>query len=87
MAHMATTYPRETVIMTKAKASPLEKGKAELSSPPQEQQIAEAVGTFAEVYKLLEEYAPAWYSSKMRRRVQTALRSLRHLAPDEIQIP
>jgi len=68
--------------MMKAKASPTEGGH-DVSSPPQEQQIADAVGTFEDVYNLLEEYSPGWYSSKVRRKVQLALRSLRHLTPSD----
>ena len=75
------TIGHRGVVMTKAKASPTSGGQHEVSSLPQEQQIIEAIGTFSDVYELLEEYSPAWYSSKMRRKLQTALRSLRYLMP------
>ena len=71
-------------VMMKAKASPADGGKFGVSSPLQDQQIMEAIGTFSDVYELLEEYSPAWYSSKMRRKLQTALRSLRQLMPPQI---
>ena len=70
--------------MTKAKASPIDDGKLGVSSASQERQIIEAIGTFSDVYELLEEYSPPWYSSKMRRKLQTALRSLRHIMPDQM---
>jgi hypothetical protein len=73
---------KETVA-TKAKASPASIAKLEVSSPPSEQQITDAVATFANVYEMLEEYGPAWYSSKMRRKLQTALRSMRYFMPNQ----
>jgi len=70
--------------MTKAKASPTSAGQPEVSSPVQERQIMEAIGTFSDVFEMLEAYSPAWYSSKMRRKLQTALRSLRYLMPRDM---
>lgn len=72
---------KETVApKTKAPASG---GNREASSPPPEQHIAAAIATFADVYKLLEEYGPSWYSSKMRRKLQTTLRSMRYFMPQD----
>ncbi len=78
-AHM--TIGHRGTVTTKTKTSPTPGGQHEVSSPPQEQQIMEAIGTFSDVYELLEEFSPAWYSSKVRRKLQTALRSLRYLMP------
>jgi hypothetical protein len=78
------TMGHRGTVMTKAKASPTPSGRHEVPSPTQEQQIMEAIGTFSDVYELLEEYSPAWYSSKMRRKLQTALRSLRILMPHDM---
>jgi hypothetical protein len=36
---------------------------------------AETHSVLAEVYQLLEDYAPVWYSSKIRIRLQTELRA------------
>lgn len=74
---------QKEAVTTKAKVNPASIAKLEVSSPPSEEQIASAVGTFADVYKLLEEYGPAWYSSKMRRKLQTALRSVRYFLPSQ----
>ena len=67
--------------MTKAKASSAQSGIHEVPSPTQNQQIIDAIGTFSDVYELLEEYSPSWYSSKMRRKLQNALRAMRYLMP------
>ncbi len=37
--------------------------------------LAETHRVLAEVYQLLEDYAPVWYSSKIRIRLQTELRA------------
>lgn len=37
-------------------------------------QLSEAVGVFADMFELLEEYAPAWYSEEMHKRAEAALR-------------
>ena len=37
----------------------------------------EAARVFARVYKLLEEYAPRWYSLELRRELRAALKSFR----------
>ena len=73
---------KESVI-PRAKANSASIAKLEVPSPPTEQQIADAVGTFADAYEMLEEYGPAWYSSKMRRKLQTALRSMRYFMPNQ----
>ena len=39
-----------------------------------EQQLTEAYRLLAEVYQLLDQYAPVWYSADLRDRLQTALR-------------
>lgn len=39
-----------------------------------EQQLTEAYGLLAEVYQLLDEYAPVWYPEDLRYRLQAALR-------------
>jgi hypothetical protein len=75
---------RRGILMMKAKASPTISGPHVVSSPLQEQQIIDAIGTFSDVYELLEEYSPAWYSSKVRRKLQIALRSLRYLMPRDM---
>jgi len=36
-----------------------------------------AVDTFAELVKLLEDYAPTWYTEEMHGRAEAALRTLR----------
>jgi hypothetical protein len=74
---------QKEAVATKTKMSPASIAKLEVPSPPTEQQIADAVGTFADVYEMLEEYGPAWYSSKMRRKLQTALRSMRYFMPNQ----
>ena len=38
------------------------------------QQLTEAYRLLAEVYQLLDEYAPVWYSADLRDRLQAALR-------------
>lgn len=38
---------------------------------------AAAVEALAELYELLEEYAPTWYSEEMHHRAEAALRVLR----------
>lgn len=80
MQHAAR--PKETVT-TKSKASLAETGKLDVSLPPPEHKIADAVASFIDVYKALEEYGPSWYSSKMRRKLQTSLRSLRYFIPNK----
>lgn len=74
---------QKEAVPTKAKVSLTTIAKLPVSSPPSEEQIASAVGTFADVYKLLEEYGPSWYSSKVRRKLQTALRSMRYFMPNQ----
>lgn len=37
-------------------------------------QRSEAVAVFAEMFDLLEEYAPVWYSEEMHKRAEAALR-------------
>lgn len=74
---------KETVTTKDKTSLLLASGKLDVSSPPPEQKIAAAVATFADVYRLLEEYGPAWYNSKMRRKLQTCLRSVRYFIPDQ----
>ena len=74
---------QKEAVTTKDKTSLPASGKLEVSSPPPEQKIASALATFADVYRLLEEYGPAWYNSKMRRKLQTSLRSVRYFIPDQ----
>jgi hypothetical protein len=38
---------------------------------------AAALGVFAELYELLEDYAPTWYSEDLHHRAEAALRALR----------
>ena len=39
------------------------------------QRQAEAVEVFANIYGLLEEYGPAWYSSSLSRKLRAALKT------------
>jgi hypothetical protein len=48
-----------------------------------EQQLSEAYRLLAEVYQLLDEYAPVWYPLDLRYRLQAALR----LAPERSTPP
>lgn len=38
-----------------------------------DQKPAEAQRVLADVYQLLEDYAPTWYSTELREKLQTAL--------------
>jgi hypothetical protein len=42
----------------------------------EEQNPTEVHRVLADVYQLLEEYAPTWYSTEIREKLQTALESL-----------
>ena len=46
-----------------------------------EQQLLEAYRLLAEISQLLEEYAPAWYSTDLRDQVQSALKPSERDAP------
>ena len=41
--------------------------------------LSQAVETFAQMFELLEDYAPAWYSEDLHNRAEAALRHLRNL--------
>jgi len=41
----------------------------------------EAVEIFAEMFSLIEDYAPAWYSEELHDRAEAALRVLRDMNP------
>jgi hypothetical protein len=45
------------------------------------QAIAGAVRVLTDIYQLLEEYSPVWYSPNLRQRIQVALKSLEEQAP------
>ena len=67
---------------TQRKESPMYKRVLELVSKPcpplethREEQTINKSAVLQELYILLEDYAPVWYSSKIRIRLQTALRA------------
>ena len=55
--------------MTESKMAP--------ETEPIKLDLAEAVDSFSELYDLLEEYSPMWYSEDVRDRAQSALILLR----------
>lgn len=44
--------------------------------PSQQPQSAIVIGAFLELFELLEEYAPAWYTEELHNRAVTAVRIL-----------
>ena len=54
------------------------RSKRRLKLPPAngfKRRKTDGVKVFARVYKLLEEYAPRWYSLELRRELRAALKS------------
>jgi hypothetical protein len=49
--------------------------------------LTKAIDAFAELYELLEEYSPLWYSQEVHARAQSALNLLRAVAGIEKDHP
>ena len=47
------------------------------AGPDAKVQLAQATDALAELYQLLEDYAPAWYSEHHHKKAETALRVLK----------
>jgi hypothetical protein len=65
--------------MTKGEASGTEDRKVD-SSPDQstrEEKVDQAVHLLTDIYRLLEEYAPVWYSPMTKKRLRAVLKRLR----------
>jgi hypothetical protein len=65
--------------MTKGKASGTEDRKVDSSSDQstREEKVDQAVHVLTDIYRLLEEYAPVWYSPMTEKRLRAALKRLR----------
>jgi hypothetical protein len=65
--------------MTKGEASGTEDRKVDSSSDQsmREEKVDQAVHVLTDIYRLLEEYAPVWYSPMTGKRLRAALKRLR----------
>ena len=64
--------------MTKAIAGRTEGRKGDSSSDQstQEEKVDQPVHVLSDIYRLLEEYAPVWYSPLTEKRLRAALKAL-----------